>query len=50
MRQWTARRREAQSAEGAIAADFVLFHLDADLRWLDATVTRLDRLATELAR
>ncbi len=49
MRQWTARRREAGRTEAAIAADFVLFHLDADLRWLDATAARLDRLAQELA-
>ena len=50
MRQWTALRREAASTEAAIAADFVLFHLDADLRWLEATGARLDRLAAEVAR
>ncbi len=50
MRQWTIRRREAPSTEAAIAADFVLFHLDADLRWLDATTARLGRLAAELTR
>lgn len=49
MRQWTARRREAPTAAGAITADFVLFHLDADLRWLDATSARLGRLAEELS-
>ena len=50
MRLWTSRRREAASTEAAIAADFVLFHLDADLRWLEATGARLDRLAAEVAR
>jgi DNA-binding PadR family transcriptional regulator len=50
MRQWTARRREVPTTEAAIAADFVLFHLDADLRWLEATAARLDRLAAEVAR
>ena len=49
MRQWTALRREEGTAGAAIAADFVLFHLDADLRWLDATAARLDRLAAEVA-
>ena len=49
MRTWTARRREASSTEATIAADFVLFHLDADLRWLDATAARLDRLTAEVA-
>lgn len=48
MRQWTTRRREASSTEATLAADFVLFHLDADLRWLDATASRLDRLAAEV--
>lgn len=49
MREWTARRRQAPTAEQAIAADYVLFHLDADLRWLEATAARLDRLALEVA-
>lgn len=50
MRQWTAARREAPTTESAIGADFVLFHLDADLRWLEATAARIDRLAQEVAR
>jgi hypothetical protein len=33
-----------------LGADFVLFHLDADLRWLDATAARLGRLAMELGQ
>jgi DNA-binding PadR family transcriptional regulator len=50
MREWTGRRRRAPTTEAAIAADFVLFHLDADLRWLQATAARLDRLAAEVSR
>jgi hypothetical protein len=50
MRQWTAARREAPTTESAIGADFVVFHLDADLRWLEATAARIDRLAQEVAR
>ncbi|HSO03198.1 MAG TPA: hypothetical protein VLQ92_01860 [Candidatus Limnocylindrales bacterium] len=50
MRRWTVRRREAASTEAMLGADFVLFHLDADLRWLDATAARLGRLAMELGQ
>lgn len=50
MRQWTVTRRDAVTAEAAIGADFVLFHLDADLRWLEATASRVDQLAREVAR
>lgn len=31
-----------------LRADFALFHLDADLRWIDLTVARLDRVREEL--
>ena len=50
MRRWTVRRREASSTEAMLGADFVLFHLDADLRWLNATAARLGRLAMELGQ
>ena len=50
MRAWTARRQHAESIENAVSADFVLFHLDADLRWLDATSARLDQLSKEVGR
>ena len=50
MRQWTVTRRDAGTAEAAIGADFVLFDLDADLRWLEATASRVDQLAREVAR
>ena len=50
MREWTVRRREAPTTEATISADYVLFHLDADLRWLDATERRLDQLEVEVAR
>ncbi len=31
-----------------LRADFALFHLEADLRWIDLTVARLERLEQEL--
>jgi DNA-binding PadR family transcriptional regulator len=46
MRELTAARAEAGSTLGdVIAADFALGHLDADLRWLQTTLTRVARLA-----
>ena len=47
MRQLTEVRRTAPLAE-ALRADYALFHLEADLRWLDLTAARLDALAAEL--
>jgi len=32
----------------ALLADHGLFHLEADLRWIDLTAARLDALATEV--
>ena len=32
----------------ALAADFALFHLEADLRWIELTGARLDKLREEL--
>ena len=34
----------------ALLADHGLFHLEADLRWIDLTAARLDALAAEVAR
>jgi len=48
MRQLTRQRREAILPE-ALLADFSLFHLEADLRWLEVTVARLDQLETHVA-
>ncbi len=47
MRELTARKRGAGVAT-AIAADYTLFHLEADLRWIEHTAARLDHLGTEL--
>ena len=44
MRELTERRRTADIID-ALLADHGLFHLEADLRWIDLTVARLDRLA-----
>jgi hypothetical protein len=48
MREQTARKRGADLAT-ALACDFTLFHLDADLRWLEHTAARLNRLTEELS-
>ena len=41
-------------AEGSLAetllADFALFHLEADLKWIELTEARLDRLKQEVKR
>jgi DNA-binding PadR family transcriptional regulator len=44
MRELTERRRTADVID-ALLADHGLFHLEADLRWIDLTVARLDQLA-----
>ena len=48
MRELTAFRRSAPLAE-ALLADHAIYHLEADLRWIDATAARLDDLRTSLA-
>jgi DNA-binding PadR family transcriptional regulator len=48
MRQLTAQRRTGGLAE-TLVADYALFHLEADLRWIDLTAARLDQLAEEIA-
>ena len=47
MRKLTAAKREAPLPE-ALAADLATFHLEADLRWIDATAARLAALRKEL--
>jgi hypothetical protein len=44
MRQLTELRRTAGSVE-ALLADHGLFHLEADLRWIDLTEARLASVA-----
>lgn len=47
MRKLTAKRREGEIAE-ALKADYELFHLEADLKWIDITVERLANLTKEV--
>jgi DNA-binding PadR family transcriptional regulator len=47
MRELTAVRRSA-SLPVALLSDYALFHLEADLRWIELTVARVDDLRTEL--
>ena len=44
MRQLTELKRSGTSID-ALLADHGLFHLEADLRWIDLTAARLDSLA-----
>jgi DNA-binding PadR family transcriptional regulator len=45
MRELTDIKRTGGLVD-ALLADHALFHLEADLRWIDLTVARLDNLAT----
>lgn len=47
MRELTTSRREGSEAE-RLAADYALFHLEADIRWLETTLTRLRSLEGEI--
>ena len=47
MRELTQVRRESSLPE-ALLADFELFHLEADLRWIEVTASRLGPLREEL--
>jgi len=47
MRELTATRRIA-SMPVALLADYALFHLEADLRWLELTEARVDELRRNL--
>jgi DNA-binding PadR family transcriptional regulator len=49
MRELTELRRSAPLGQ-ALLADYALFHLEADLRWLELTAARLDDLAEEVSR
>lgn len=49
MRELTKLRREGDLAQ-TLLCDQALFHLDADLRWMDLTASRLDQLAKEFAQ
>lgn len=47
MRELTKMRREGDLAQ-ALQADYALFHLEADLRWIDVTAARLQKLKEEI--
>ena len=47
MRELT-RRKSAEDLSGQLIADHALFHLEADLRWLELTAARLDQLAKQV--
>lgn len=49
MRELTAQKQGA-ALDRVLGLDFALFHLEADLRWLEHTANRLDRLEKELSR
>jgi DNA-binding PadR family transcriptional regulator len=49
MRQLTEVRRNGPLST-ALLADFAIFHLDADLRWIELTTGRLDQLRQEVSR
>ena len=49
MRELTRRKSAGDSADQLIC-DHALFHLEADLRWLELTAARLAQLAQEVAR
>jgi DNA-binding PadR family transcriptional regulator len=48
MRELTERRRAASGTVDGLLADHGLFHLEADLRWIDLTEARLDAIAAEV--
>ena len=47
MRELTRRKSEGDLADQLIC-DHALFHLEADLRWLELTAARLEQLASHL--
>ncbi|WP_436535844.1 PadR family transcriptional regulator [Actinoplanes sp. HUAS TT8] len=49
MRELTRRKRSGDLADRLIC-DHALFHLEADLRWLEHTASVLDQLAEEVRR
>ena len=47
MRELTARKRDGDLADQLIC-DHALFHLEADLRWLELTAARIDELRKQV--
>jgi hypothetical protein len=48
MRKLTTARRAATSTQDSLLADYQRFHIEADLRWIDHTESRLAMLAEEV--
>jgi DNA-binding PadR family transcriptional regulator len=48
MRELTTLKQQSASLVDALLADHGLFHLEADLRWIDMTAARLSALAEEV--
>ncbi|HEX5997659.1 MAG TPA: PadR family transcriptional regulator [Jiangellales bacterium] len=48
MKSLTTARRNATTTQDALLADYQLFHIEADLRWIDHTESRLTLLAEEV--
>lgn len=48
MKTLTTARRNATSTQDALLADYQLFHVEADLRWINHTESRLASLAEEV--
>ena len=49
MRELTALKQDGNLVD-TLLADHGLYHLEADLRWIDHTAARLDALAREVKR
>lgn len=47
MRELTKQRRAGDLAQ-MLRADYALFHLEADLRWIDVTAARIEQLTKEI--
>jgi len=47
MRELTERKRTGDLAD-ALACDFELFHLEADIKWIELAGARVERVAAEL--
>lgn len=51
MRHYTAMKMDRNAPlSDVLAADFVLAHLDADLRWLETAIDRINALEQEVVR
>jgi DNA-binding PadR family transcriptional regulator len=48
MKALTGARRAAATTRDSLLADYQLFHIEADLRWIDHTASRLAALAKEV--